>query len=89
MAYNDFVAIKEAVEFQFRQLKPITPETLIDDVVALTTVDKADIAFAIMNATGVCLEECIHDVETFAELADKHSNGGEPAWWECEFLLER
>lgn len=84
MAYDHFKAIKEAVEYQYQRIQPITPETKIVDVLAqVPTEDRYGIAQAIMNSTGICMEECVHEAETFADLADMHSKDGDGTpWWE-------
>lgn len=89
MAYDHFNAIKEAVEYQYQFIRPITLETTIKEVLAQVPSDSVyGIAQAIMNSTGVCMEECIHEAETFADLADMHSKDGDGIpWWERDFSI--
>jgi pyruvate/2-oxoacid:ferredoxin oxidoreductase alpha subunit len=88
MAYDHFAVIKEAVEYQYQFIRPITPETTITEVLAqLKHEDRFGIAQAIMNSTGVCMEECVYEAETFAQLADMHSKDGDGIpWWDRDIL---
>lgn len=81
MAYADpFVVVKDAVEYQFQNIRPINLETTITEVLdQVRGASRYDIAQTILNSTGVWMEECIHreDVVTFADVARVLNEGGD------------